>query len=289
MTSPSKRPLIIGGAVVAVIAAGAIAFTLVNGRDDTATPAAPTAPAASTAAPQTPAAAPFAYKSTTPYAEVELTLPQSVRSQADLHKRLYDAGLRDLHAFSEGSQADRTEAGGDMDLGPYQKTIAFDSEVETPNLFSLARSDYEFTGGAHGNSTFAGVLWDKSLKEQITAAALFRRNADLSALDVALCAAVNAEKKARDPAAETLSLNAKADGLWSCPRATQTAFVLAAGSVPGKAGGLTFLIAPYVVGPYSDGPMSVNVPQSAFRVLLDPAYVDEFAGDPTPLPRPDAR
>lgn len=285
MTSPSKRPLIIGGAVVAVLAAGAIAVTVINSRDDKAPPAASTPPVATAAAPPT-AAAPFAYKSTTPYAEVELTLPRSLQAQADLHKRLYDAGVRDLHAFSEGSQADRTEAGGDMGIGPYQKTIAFDSAVETANLFSVARTDYEFTGGAHGNSTFAGVLWDKALKEQVTPAAIFRRGADLSALDTALCAAINAEKKARDPAAETLTLGGKTDAIWSCPKASETAFVLAAGSVPGKAGGLTFLIAPYVVGPYSDGPMSVNVPQSAFRALLDPAYVDEFAGEPTPLPRP---
>lgn len=286
MTSPSKRPLIIGGAVVAVLAAGAIAVTVtvINGRDDKAAPASPP-PAAADASAPTAAAAPFAYKSSTPYAEVELTLPRSLQTQAELHKRLYDAAVRDLHAFSEGSQADRTEAGGDMGMGPYQKTIQFDSEVETAHLVSLARTDYEFTGGAHGNSTFAGVLWDKSLKAQVTSAALFRRGADLSAIDAALCAAVNAEKKARDPAAETLTLGKSAE-TWSCPKASETAFVLAAGSVPGKAGGLTFLIGPYVVGPYSDGPMFVNVPQSVFRALLDPAYVDEFAGEPTPLPRP---
>ena len=284
MTSPSRRPLIIGGAAVAVIAAGAIAFTLT--RDDKTAAPSPIAPVVTAEATATGPSAPLEYKSTSPYAEVELTLPAGIRSQADLHKRLYDAGVRDLHAFSEGSQADRTEAGGDMGLGPYQKTIAFDSEVETPNLVSLSRTDYEFTGGAHGNSTFAGILWDKSLKEQITPAALFRRGADLSSLDTALCAAVNAEKKARDSAAEPLGLKTKSDGLWACPRASETAFVLAAGSTPGKAGGLTFLIAPYVVGPYSDGPMSVNLPQSAIRSLLDPAYIDEFAGNPTPLPRP---
>lgn len=286
MTSPSKRPLIIGGAVVAFLAAGAIAVTVINSRDDKAAPAGATPPAASDTAAPTPAAAPFAYKSTTPYAEVELTLARSLQTQADLHKRLYDAGVRDLNAFSEGSQADRTEAGGDMGLGPYQKNIVFDSEVETAHLVSLARTDYEFTGGAHGNTAFAGILWDKSLKEQVTPAAIFRQGANLSAIDTALCAAVNAEKKARDPAAETLALSARGGDLWSCPKASETAFVLAAGSVPGKAGGLTFLIGPYVVGPYSDGPMSVNVPQSAFRALLDPAYVDEFAGEPKPLPRP---
>lgn len=279
MTSPLKRPIIIRGVVVAVVVAGAVALTVFNGREDAPTQPTPTAPEAPVVA--TAAAAPFAYKSDTPYAEVELKLPPAVKEQPDLHKSLYDAALRDLHAFSEGSQADRTEAGGDMGMGPYQKTITYDTSVETPHLFSLARSAYEFTGGAHGMTTYAGVLWDKSLKQQITGASLLRKGADL---DAALCTAINAEKKRRDPAAEAVSLNGKTDDIWSCPRAADTAFVLAAGSVPGKAGGLTFLVGPYVVGPYSDGAYWVNVPQSAIRTLIDPAYSDEFAGDPTPLP-----
>ena len=42
--------------------------------------------------------------------------------------------------------------------------------------------------------------------------------------------------------------------MWACPKASETAFVLTPGTTPGKAGGLTFLVGPYVIGPYSDGP-----------------------------------
>ena len=56
--------------------------------------------------------------------------------------------------------------------------------------------------------------------------------------------------------------------------------MLAAGTTAGKAGGLVFLIAPYLVGPYAEGSYEVTVPQSAFRSLLAPAYADEFAGQP---------
>jgi hypothetical protein len=279
MTSPLKRPAVLaGGAVAALAVAGVVAWSVFGDRSEPAAPAAPEAPVAE--APLTPAGAPvpFEYESGTQYAEVDLKLPEALKSQPELHAALYDEAVRNLRAFSEGSQADRSEAGGDLHLGPYEKTISYGSEVETAKLFSLARTDYEFTGGAHGNGTFASVLWDKTQKAKINAGALFRSGADLAPLDNALCAAINAEKKKRDPDAETLGLASGPDTIWSCPRAAEIPFVLAEGTEAGKAGGLTFLIAPYIVGPYSDGPMEVSLGQDVIRPLLAPTYADEFAG-----------
>lgn len=230
------------------------------------------------------AAAPFSFKSENTYASVSLTLPQALKNQPDLHARLYSTAVRDLRQFTEGAQADRTEAGGDAGMPPYEKIITFEGAVETGKLFSLSRADYDFTGGAHGNTLYAGVLWDKALKRPIAAADLFRKGSDFAALDQALCAAVNAEKRARAPQAVVLTLTGTD---WACPRASTTPFVLAAGTTPGKAGGLTFLIGPYLVGPYSDGSWDIVVPQSAFRPLLAPAYADEFAGEPV-KPAPTA-
>lgn len=231
------------------------------------------------------AAAPMAYESKTPFAEVSLTLPVALKTQPDLHARLYAASVQDLRAFTEGAQADRTEAGGDEGMPPYAKSIEITPGAETGKLFSLIRTDYENTGGAHPNGAYAAVLWDKALKRQITAAELFGRSANLSALDAALCAAINAEKQTRDPGARTVSLTGDD---WKCPRAAATPFVLAAGTQPGKAGGLVFLVGPYVVGPYAEGSYEVTVPQAGFRSLLAPAYADEFGGAPKPAPAPAA-
>jgi ABC-type amino acid transport substrate-binding protein len=240
--------------------------------------AAPATPAPGEAAVVTPAeaAAPMAFESKTPYAEVSLTLPIALRSQPDLHARLYAANVRDLRTFAEGAQADRTEAGGDEGLPPYDKSIEFSPGAETTKLFSLMRTVSEFTGGAHPNAQYGAVLWDKALKREIAAADLFVKPADFTALDQALCAAINAEKRRRDPAAETVSLTG--DGTWKCPRALETPFVLAASTEPGKAGGLTFLVGPYIVGPYAAGSYEVSVPLSAFRALIAPAYAGEFGG-----------
>lgn len=243
----------------------------------------PAAPAAAPATANAPAlsTAPLDFNSKTTFANVALKMPEAVKGQPELHTALYDASVKDLRTFTEGAQADRTEAGGDGGMAPYEKTITFDDAVETGKLFSLARADYDYSGGAHGNTLYAGVLWDKGLKRRITGADLFIKGADYSALDRALCAALNTAKRARDPKAATVTLGGKD---WSCPLASRTPFVLTAGTTPGKAGGLTFLVGPYQIGPYSDGAYQVSLPQTAFRTLLAPVYADEFAGQPVALP-----
>ncbi len=265
----APRPLLIAVAVAASLAG--------CNREPETTASPPPAGSPSAAVTPAEAAAPMAFQSKTPFAEVSLTLPIAIKSQPDLHARLYAAAVRDLREFTEGAQADRTEAGGDEGMAPYDKSIAITPGAETGKLFSLIRTDSEYTGGAHPNASFAAILWDKALKRQITGPDLFTKTGDLSALDTALCAAVNAEKKKRDPAAQTISLTSTE---WKCPRAAATPFVLATGTQPGKAGGLVFLIGPYQVGSYAEGSYEVTVPQSAFRTLLAPAYADEFAGEP---------
>jgi hypothetical protein len=223
------------------------------------------------------AAAPLNFDSRTPYAEVALRLPDAVVRQPDLHARLYAADVRDLRQFAEGAQADLSEFGGGGMRG-YSRTITWTPGAETGKLVSLTREVTEYTGGAHGNLAYTSVLWDKALKRIVEPSALFRAGVNLDTLDRALCVAVNQAKKARDGSIPPVSLDAT--DTFSCPRAADTPFVLAPSDVPGKAGGLTFLIAPYTVGPWAEGSYQVQVPQAAFRGLLAAPYVDEFAGAP---------
>ena len=236
-----------------------------------AAPAAAPAPALSTE--------PLRFSEQTPYASVRLTLPEAIRTQPELHTALYASTVRELRQFMEGAQADRTEAGSDSSLPPYEKTITVEPGADAGTLFSLKRTDYDYSGGAHGNTLFAGVLWDKAAKRQIAAADLFRPGVDAAALDRALCDAVNAAKQARSPGTERLTLG-RGD-TWNCPRALQTPMALepAAGQ-PGKAGGLVFLIGPYAVGPYAEGAYQIVLPLSAFQGLLNPPYAGDFSGAP---------
>lgn len=261
-----------------LIAAAALTLSACDRRQRDA-PAEPEAPADQAAVTPADGAAPMSYESANRFAEVELALPDAVRAQPDLHARLYAEAVRELRVFSEGAQADRTEYEGDMDLPPYEKAITFVAAGETGKLISLQRNSHEYTGGAHPNPAYGAVIWDKALKRFVEPAQLFRRGADLSALDRALCEAVNTARLGRNADAEPIGLETGQGG-WSCPRASATPFVLAPSTAPGKAGGLIFLIGPYQVGPYAEGGYEIAVPQNAFRSLLVPAYADEFAGEP---------
>lgn len=268
--SPPVRALLIAAAVAASLAA--------CNRDDEAKKAPAAPPAVGAVETPADAAAPMAFESKTPWANVSLQLPQGLKGQPDLHARLYAEEVRKLRQFIEGAQGERTEAGNDVDLPPYENTIQLSVAGQTGKLFSLKRVAFDFSGGAHPNTLTSGILWDKALKRQIGFADLFRRGVDLTVLDQALCSAINGAKRARVPDSASVTLGGKE---WACPRASVTEFVLTPGTAPGKAAGLTFLVGPYQVGPYVEGGYEIAIPASTFRSLLATAYVDEFGGQLT--------
>ena len=247
------------------------------------------APGSTAAVTPADAAAPMGFEDKTPYADVKLTLPEAIKPQTDLHARLYAEEVRKLRQFAEGAQGDLTEAGAATDRPKYENTVTVVAAAETGKLFSLKRTAFDYSGGAHPNTLSSGILWDKALKRQIGLADLFRKGADFTALDQALCSALNTAKRARVPDGASITFDSKP---FACPRAATTAFVLTPGTVDGKAAGLTFLIGPYQAGPYVEGGYEIAVPATVFRSLLVPAYVGEFggqlvkAGDVTPAPTP---
>lgn len=247
-----------------------------NRDKDKPTPPVPVVVSADGTAIPADAAAPMGFEQKTEFATVRLTLPASIKPQTDLHARIYAQEVRQLRQYMEQSEGERSE-GGNEELPAYEKTVTFETAFETGKLFSLKRVDFDFSGGAHPNTLSTGVMWDKALKREVTPADLFRKGADLSVLDQALCSAINAAKRARVPDSAGIVIGGKD---FACPLALDTPFILAAGTTPGKAGGLTFLIRPYLVGPYAEGPYEITLPLAVFRSLLAPAYADEFAGQP---------
>ena len=233
-----------------------------------------------TGAVETPAVSPskLTFADKTPHATVSLTLPEGIKAEPDLHARTYADEVRNLRQFEEGAQAARTEAEGDEGMPAFEKSVTLTTAGETGRLFSLRRVAFEFSGGAHPNTLTTGLVWDRSLKRLIGARELFRKDADLTALDQTLCTAINTARRARVSDARTVTLAGR-DG-WACPRAAETSFVLAPGDQAGKAGGLIFLIGPYQVGPRVEGAYEIAIPQSAFKSQLSTTYASEFAGQP---------
>lgn len=267
--------------LVALTAVTLLAACQRNAEEAAQAPPASASPAQPHTDPQvTPAeqAAPLTYSRNTAYADVELTLPQAITAYPDLHASLYGEEVRSLREFLEGAQSDHTEFTGEEGIQPYTREVTYEVAGQTARLFSLRETEFEFAGGAHPNTGFGAVLWDRTRDRRIQPASLFRPGADLSVLDQALCSAINTARAEATGEPSDLTVGDSSD--WSCPRATQTPFVLAPSTTAGRAGGLEFLIGPYQVGPYAEGTYQIVVPQSAFRSLIDPAFAADFAGQP---------
>lgn len=215
---------------------------------------------------------PLSYESTTPYAKVSLTLPEAIKGYPDLYKQLYDTEVGKLKDYSEGAQSDRSEFGS-SDLPPYEKTILYSQPVETGRLFSMLRSDFDYSGGAHPNTVATGLLWDRTTNKPLAAADLFATDADKAALDRILCDAVNEAKKGRQG-----SVSLTKTGMWTCPDASKVAILLAPSDTTGKASGITFLLNAYDVGPYVEGAYYLTIPFEVLGKAINPTYASEFAG-----------
>jgi hypothetical protein len=240
-------------------------------------PAAPTAPAAAAPAAM---ARPLAFDQTDPAAKVVLRLPAEVANYPALHTLLYDREVAGLRTFVAKAETDHKASTGQFPWRPYNRQGQWFMAADAAPLVSLRALWFEDTGGAHPNHGGASLLWDTAANREIQPKALFRADADMTVLDRAICDAV-AQAKTRREGAVPLSAT------FSCPKWSQTVLILAPSAILGKAGGLTALIDPYVVGPYSEGDYEVTIPASAFQALLAPAYADAFGGAPRSPGNPD--
>ncbi len=235
---------------------------------------------AETKAPAAPAA-PLTFIQTSPDATVRLVLDPGVGARPGLRGKLYGDGVKELTSFADQAHSDRARLSQKGYPSPaYERDLVWSLTAATPNLASARETWSDYTGGAHPNHGWLGVIWDVHSDREIPRGELFRVDADQGQLDALLCQAVKAAKSRRAGAA---AINEEV-GTWSCPKWDDSNFVFAPSTTAGKIGGLTFLFDPYVLGPYAEGDYAVTVPQSDFRIALAPAYADEFAGAPAPEP-----
>jgi hypothetical protein len=143
---------------------------------------------------------------------------------------------------------------------------------------SIVRDDYEYTGGAHPNSTSDTILWDKSAGKRISIRPFFTETEDngptLKAMQQGIVISLQAEKKQRGLEDSDLSAIAAIE-----PKLLKIGPVsLAPSTVKGKSSGLTFHYAPYAVGSYAEGGYVAFVPWEVLQPYLTPEGVRIFGG-----------
>ena len=146
----------------------------------------------------------------------------------------------------------------------------------TPRFLSLSAEIQTYTGGAHGMTNFATLLWDRNRAKQVQPLDLFTSG---EAFDAAIrnpfCAGIKRAKAAKGIVAG----DASDDASGGCPPASaQTVWL---GSSDGRHfDRMTIAIAPYEIGSFAEGSFKINVPVTG---ALVGAVKDEFKRDFLPL------
>ena len=154
----------------------------------------------------------------------------------------------------------------------YSKSWA--SMGQSPRLLSLAAELYTFTGGAHGNTSWDAIVWDRRAGRQIPASGLFAKPAAFQALSRPYCTALDEQRA--EKRGESLPLSGD-DWLIRCPSLAKQAVVPVDTDENGRFDTFRVLIAPYEAGPYVEGSYEVDVPVTpAIRASLRPEYRADF-------------
>jgi hypothetical protein len=167
--------------------------------------------------------------------------------------------------------------------GLFRNAWSYERKYETRSVVdgryvSIVRGDYEYTGGAHPNSSSNTILWDKSAGKRISIRRFFTEAADngpaLKAMRQGVIAALKAEKKSRG--AEGLDESA-IEGIES-KLLKIGPVALAPSTEEGKSSGLSFYYAPYAVGSYAEGEYVAFVPWETLKPYLTPEGARIFGG-----------
>ena len=160
------------------------------------------------------------------------------------------------------------------ELHTHSLGIEWQVVTQTPRFLSLSNSFYSFTGGAHGNYGFEGLVWDRQAGKRMAASDLFVSKAALKAAVLKpFCAGLDAERRKKGMATPEV------DAVF--PRCVDP--LSEATIVPGSTNRrafnrIGFLMDPYVAGSYAEGSYEVTLPVTpAILAVVKPEFRDAFA------------
>jgi Deacetylase PdaC len=191
--------------------------------------------------------------------------------------------LAEGKAWAEKNRADADkERKSEPELfrnGPWTRERKYETRsVVDDRYVSIIRNDYEYTGGAHPNSSSDTILWDRSAGKRISIRPFFTETADngptLKAMRLGVIASLKAEKNERGVedtdagAIEAIEPKLLKIGPVSLAPSTEQ----------GKSSGLTFHYSPYAVGSYAEGGYVAFVPWETLKRYLTPEGARIFGG-----------
>lgn len=190
-----------------------------------------------------------------------------------LDSRLYadaKAKLAEAQKYAREDEALTREQ--KRDFYPHFFSMQWTTAGQTKRLLSLQSDMGVFTGGAHPNSNYGAMLWDRRLNRQVPVTALFSRSASLGSLTrAAYCKALDKERLKRRE-------GERLEGEFArCPSYSELAIAPTDANKDGRFDSIALIASPYVAGPYVEGEYEVVLPVTrALLTALKPEYRASF-------------
>lgn len=190
--------------------------------------------------------------------------------------RSLEADMRSERAQAlEWAREDRKARSANTPFNSHDYNRVWTTAGQSPRLLSLTAESYSFTGGAHGNTAFAQILWDRQAAREIEPADLFGEPAAAYRLiAAAFCPALDTERAQRRE--ETLPLTGEG-WMVTCPPLDKQVIAPADTDEDGRFDTIAILLPPYEAGPYVEGSYAVQIPvTTALIEHLKPAFRTDF-------------
>lgn len=208
--------------------------------------------------------------------EFRYAYPAAAAAIPALSTRL-DRDLAEMRADLAGQAREgRTSAReGGFEFRPYSSGKDWQVVTDLPRWLSLSATVDSYTGGAHPNYWFAGLLWDKAAGQERKPEDLFISRAAMSvALRTEFCRQIDRqrEEKRGSPVPQ-----GSEDMYDACIDPAD--YVIIPGSSNGRAfDRIGVMVPPYEAGPYVEGAYEVTLPVTAkIMAAVKPEYRDSFA------------
>jgi hypothetical protein len=191
-----------------------------------------------------------------------------------LDMRLYKDAQAKLVEAQKNAAEDQALARKDKrDFNAHFFSVQWRTAGQTRRLLSLQSEDSSFEGGAHPNTSYDALLWDREARRAIPIGSLFTRLADFAGATRAVyCEKLEAERLKRREG-EKLDL----PDFSACPKYSDLAIAPTDRNRNGRFDRIDFIASPYVAGPYVEGEYEVVVPVTAkLLAALKPEYRSSF-------------
>lgn len=201
----------------------------------------------------------------------------------------YPGLARALSDYAGHAKAELLKAvdalGNDTPTAPYELSLAFDMEVDTPRVVAVSAEGSSYTGGAHGQPLVARFVWLPEKEQLLTAQALidsprgWQAVSDYTSdtlLEQAMVRAQGEDMTPEEQQAQVRNLSKMIDE-GTAPEAANFAQFQPVMDAAGRIAALRFVFPPYQVGPYSDGTQTVDVPAAVLLPHVAADYRELFA------------